>query len=606
MVADDALQFGRVARGSTPVERGQDLGKYHLITELARGGMGVVHLGLLRGPGGFYKLLAIKELRHEFLDDQGCVAMFMDEARLAARLNHPNIVQTIEVGTDAGRPFLAMEYLEGQPLQQLVHRALRHATRIPLRVHLGILLDVLSALEYAHALTDFDGSPLGIVHRDVSPHNVLVTYEGQTKLIDFGISKAATAREIVVEAGADVVSGKMRYMAPEQAMSGQVDRRADLFSVGVMLWEAIVGRRPWEGQPDSAVLRCLAEGTVPRIRDEWPDVDPGLGSIVERAMSVDPGVRYGSAFEMRVDLERYIAARNMAPPSARALGAQIAKLFALDREELRARIEAQLRVEGVGDPPRVDSPLRVVTPSEPLRRATPFPMTVSVPAPGSGERPGDPGRSTLPSAQSTHDGILSSRPQPVVSSVRSRRAAGRWPAAALAASAAGFGAALAFAVLGIGRSRAVGTPMTPAPASAVVAPAAAPTVPLASVPLIERAARTSHVLVIASPPSAQLYLDDVAVSNPYVVDHAHDESAHRLRVEAPGYDSKTRLLTFAEDIDLEIDLVPSAPAPVRRVVRVDKPAATDSPQPLPAHPSASAALSVRAPKPIDTGDPYSH
>jgi eukaryotic-like serine/threonine-protein kinase len=589
-----------VSPSPIPLKKGEDLGKYTLISELARGGMGVVHLAVLRGPGGFSRLLAVKELRREFLDQKGYVGKFMDEARLAARLNHPNIVQTIEVGANAGRPFLAMEYLDGQPLHQLAQRALRQATRIPLRVHLGVLLDVLSALEYAHGLTDFDGTPLAIVHRDVSPHNVFITYEGHTKLIDFGISKAAIARETTEGPVAEVVSGKMRYMAPEQATAKPVDRRADLFSVGVMLWEAIVGRRPWDGQPDETVLLCLSQGAVPRMRDEWPDVDPGLGAIVERAMSVDPDGRYASALEMRVDLERYIATRSMAPPSARALGAQVSKLFAVDREELRARIESQLRAEGGGDGPRIDSPLRILTPADPLRRSTPMPMTVPVPASGRRDSPVDLAGSTLPSAQSTHDGILSSRPGPMVSSVPSRAAPRRWPAVVVAASAAGFGAALALAVMGIGRARVVGPPPPAVAANLNVARSPVSNA-LASVPVIERSAPASHVVVIASPRSAQLYLDDVAVSNPFVADRPRDEIAHRLRVEAPGYESKTRLLTFAEDIDLEIDLAPSPAAPARRAVRVEKPAVVDSPGLLP---PASAAAPPRAPKPIDTGDPY--
>ncbi|HXN32425.1 MAG TPA: serine/threonine-protein kinase, partial [Polyangiaceae bacterium] len=300
MRADETARTPAVPLGAVPLEIRRDLGKYRLIAEIGRGGMGVVYLAVLRGIEGFRKLVVVKELRPEFLGADACVTMFMDEARVAARLNHPNIVQTIEVGADGARRFIAMEYLDGQPLQQLVQRALAQSNRLSLRMHLGVLVDVLTALEYAHELTDFDGTALGMVHRDVSPHNVIVTYEGQTKLVDFGISKTAGA---VHETRAGVIQGKMRYMAPEQAAGRSVDCRADLFAAGAMLWEAIVGRRPWEGQSDDAILQSLVAGTVPRVRDAWPDVDPDLAGIVERAMSVDPDARYDTAGAMRADLE---------------------------------------------------------------------------------------------------------------------------------------------------------------------------------------------------------------------------------------------------------------------------------------------------------------
>ena len=172
------------------------LGKYQLIGELGHGGMAKVYLALAAGPAGFNKLVVIKQILTELGEDSDFLAMFLDEARLAARLNHPNVVQTNEVGEDNGRYFLCMEYLEGQPLNRVLTRLVTKATlgsRLPLAQLLRILSDALSGLHYAHELCDFDGSPLSVVHRDMSPHNIFVTYSGQVKLVDFGIAKAQSS-----------------------------------------------------------------------------------------------------------------------------------------------------------------------------------------------------------------------------------------------------------------------------------------------------------------------------------------------------------------------------------------------------------------------------
>jgi eukaryotic-like serine/threonine-protein kinase len=590
---DDISRIPAVQQGTVPVELGHDLGKYRLIAEIARGGMGVAYLAVLRGPEGFRKLVVVKELRRELRDTRAWVTMFMNEARLAARLNHPNIVQTIEVGTDGSRRFIAMEYLDGQPLQQLVQRALKHAMRLPLRIHLGILLDLLAALEYAHGLADFDGTPLGLVHRDVSPHNVIVTYEGQIKLVDFGISKTASGLE---QPRAGVVHGKVRYMAPEQAAGARVDRRADVFAVGAMLWEAIVGRRPWEGQPDAAVLQSLITGAVPHVRDAWPDIDPALAAIVERAMTFDADARYPTALAMREDLERYIDTRRMAPPSARALGTSVLRLFAEDRERRQALIDTQLRALNGGDH---GSP-----PSDKIAMIVPVSR---VPAPAVLET------STLSSPSS--EGTPSSTAASSVALPPSRSVSTASTVLSIAA-AAGFGALLALAAVTSERFRARDVPVAPvaAPASAPV-----PVAPLAAAPL------TSHLTVIASPASAQLYVDDVAVSNPCVAELPRDRTEHRLRVEAPGYETKTRTLTFAEDADLEIALRrlgPAVPAPWRAALRpapphqnCQPPYVVDSVTGLkhwkleclesepPSTETSADALTVQ-PKPIDTGSPY--
>jgi eukaryotic-like serine/threonine-protein kinase len=304
--------------------------------------MGVVHLAVLKGLGGFTKLLVVKELREELAGDEAFVAMFFEEARVAARLSHPNVVQTIEVGSQDRRHFLAMEYVEGPSLQRFARRAHRLGKPVPLSVHLYLLVEILSALEYAHELTERDGTPTGLVHRDVSPHNVLVTYDGHVKLVDFGIAQTAASPEAT---HAGVLKGKLMYMAPEQAACEPVDRRADVFSAGLLLWEAIVGRQPWEGQSDSAILRHLLAGEIPRVRDALPEVDANLIAIVDRATSAEPDDRYPTALAMRNDLEKYRAQLDV-KGDALEVAALLSQLFADDRERLGVVIDKRLRLLG--------------------------------------------------------------------------------------------------------------------------------------------------------------------------------------------------------------------------------------------------------------------
>jgi serine/threonine protein kinase len=304
------------------------LGKYRLVATLGQGGMGTVYLALVRGPGEFRKLLVVKELRAELTQREGFITMFMNEARLAARLDHPNVVQTFEVGEEAGRYFLAMEYLDGQPLNALIERA-RKTSGLPLAIHIQILCEVLSGLHYAHELCDYDGSSLHVVHRDVSPQNVFVTHHGQVKVVDFGVAKVATANSLT---SPGVFKGKFAYAAPEQTMGHPVDARCDVFAVGVMLWEAIAGRRFAEHTPTVESFRARNHGTEPRIGEVAPDVDRLLAEISDKALAVDPAQRFASAEAFRLALQEYLLLSG-----ERVEGSQIGQLSrALFQEERRA------------------------------------------------------------------------------------------------------------------------------------------------------------------------------------------------------------------------------------------------------------------------------
>src|SRR5690349_8943239 len=255
-------------------------GKYRLIAELGHGGMAEVFLAIASGPAGFNKLLVIKQIRDQLADDPEFLGMFLDEARLAARLNHPNIVQTNEVGNDGERYFMAMEYLDGRGLDHVRRRSKTAGFGLSPSMQLRIIADMLAGLDYAHKLTDFDGTPLNIVHRDVSPQNVFLTFSGHVKLLDFGIAKAANSSH---ETNAGVLKGKVSYMSPEQARGLKADARADLFSAGVMLWEALTGRRLRGGKNDQEKLWALVAADLPRASSIKQWIPPELDEICARA-----------------------------------------------------------------------------------------------------------------------------------------------------------------------------------------------------------------------------------------------------------------------------------------------------------------------------------
>lgn len=318
------------------------IGRYKPIADLGQGGMAKVYLAAASGPGGFTKLVVIKELKPELAEDPEFMAMFLDEARLAARLSHPNIVQTFEVQTTNDRHAIVMEYLDGQPLSR-VRAKIGELGEFGTAVQLRIIADALGGLHHAHDLCDYDGSPLSVVHRDVSPHNVFITYAGQAKVVDFGIAKAADTSS---QTRVGVIKGKLSYMSPEQAMGDKsvpIDRRADVFAAGIMIWEAVCGRRLWKGLEEFAIMHRLATGEIPRVREIVPNASPLIDEICARALAIRPGDRYPSADALRQDLELYIASCPV-KLSSHEVGQKIAQVFDNDRKKIRDTIERQLKL----------------------------------------------------------------------------------------------------------------------------------------------------------------------------------------------------------------------------------------------------------------------
>jgi ABC-type branched-subunit amino acid transport system substrate-binding protein/tRNA A-37 threonylcarbamoyl transferase component Bud32 len=317
----------------------ESFGKYRFLAEIGFGGMSEIYLTVTQGGvAGFQKLAALKLLRRDLAAEDEFRRMFLDEARLAARFNHPNVVQTYDVGEDRGRYYIAMEYLEGQTFER-VRRAPDAGRLFPLELQIRMLCQVLTGLHYAHGLSDYDDTPIPIVHRDVTPSNVLITYDGQVKLIDFGIAKLL---DRVPHTQVGVQKGKARYMPPEQVAGGTIDRRADIFAAGVMLWEVLAGTHIWSGLPESEVLRH--SGELPALP---PGAPAALQQICLRAMAPRPDDRYPTADALRAELELYLA-QHATPSRERDLGAAVAELFAEERVRIRQVIDTQLKASRPG------------------------------------------------------------------------------------------------------------------------------------------------------------------------------------------------------------------------------------------------------------------
>ena len=276
-------------------------------------------------------------------------------------MNHPNVVRTYEVLARGAEATIAMEYLDGQPLTRVMNR-LRGTDELSVPLRLRILMSVLAGLEHAHTLTDLDGKSLEVVHRDVSPHNVFVTYDGQVKLVDFGVAKTLAASH---HTRPGALKGKLAYMAPEQLQPVEVDRRADLFSVGVMLWEMLAGKRMWQGMNELQIVSQLAAGLPFPPLPLDAGIPAGLDSICEQALHPNPQYRYQTAAEMEEDLERVLV--GLEDSHARSLGRVVSQAFAAERAERQGLIEASSRLEVGADipmaPPARDAEPEATPPS---------------------------------------------------------------------------------------------------------------------------------------------------------------------------------------------------------------------------------------------------
>ena len=276
------------------------LGKYRLVKLIASGGMAEVYLARQAGAAGFEKLVCLKRILPHLARDKQFVDMFLNEARLAAQLDHPNIVSIFDLGETNGNYFIAMEFIDGPSLRAIAKRSNELGELLPIPEVLKCISMGASGLDYAHNLTDADGQPLGLVHRDVSPDNILVHRNGSAKVVDFGIAKAAGSSGAT---RTGTLKGKVAYMPPEQLRGETLDRRTDVFALGVCLYELLAGKRPWEGSSEVALIgKIMTEDPTP-IAELRPDAPQELVAIVEKALAKDRGNRYQSCHDLQADME---------------------------------------------------------------------------------------------------------------------------------------------------------------------------------------------------------------------------------------------------------------------------------------------------------------
>jgi TonB family protein len=312
-------------------------GQYEILERIASGGMAELFRARRSGVEGFQKIVAIKKILPHIAGDEEFIAMFADEAKLAAQLSHPNIVHIFDLGKiEAGGYFIAMEHVEGRDLRSILHLARETGLRMPVPLAVAVAAKVASALDYAHRRRGDDGEDLHIVHRDVSPPNILVSTEGDIKLCDFGIAKAAS-KVSQTESGA--LKGKVPYMSPEQAWGKPVDQRSDIYSLGSVLFEMATGRKLYQGDSDLNVLEKVRAGDVVLPSSLDPDVPPALDAAILKALAREPDERYFSASDMLRDLEAVL--RNYEPPPSSAdLAAYVRRLEAEDSARREARAPA--------------------------------------------------------------------------------------------------------------------------------------------------------------------------------------------------------------------------------------------------------------------------
>ena len=279
--------------GSAPIDR------YVVLEHLSEGGMGAIYVGKKLGAGGFEMEVVLKQLLPEFTKQEEFIDLFLREAKLSATLDHANIVHTIDLVTAGGEYFIVMEYLPGGDLRTLLKRAKRRGKRFSPAAAIYICREVLSALAYAHVKRDFDGQPLKLIHRDVSPSNVLVSYAGEVKLTDFGIAKAATHNSLFYK-----VKGKIGYMSPEQAKSETLDSRSDLYSLAVCMFEVITGERLFVHAGLTTSADEIYSQPVPALSRKVPGLPADLDAIMAKALSIDPGKRFQTAGELNEALSR--------------------------------------------------------------------------------------------------------------------------------------------------------------------------------------------------------------------------------------------------------------------------------------------------------------
>ena len=353
------------------VAEGGRLGRYELIRRLATGGMAEVWLARATGVEGFTKDIVVKTILPHHAEDPSFVRMFVNEALLAAGLSHPNIVQIFDLGSCSNTYYIAMEYISGRTLRQVKRACSKQGSPPPLWLVLKVALAVCDALDYAHGRCGEDGHPLGIVHRDVTPENIMISQVGVTKVLDFGIAKASS---IANNTEVGQLKGKFAYLAPEQILGASqgkpLDGRVDLFALGVVLYEMLTGVRPFKSETNLGLLKAILEQAPPPISTPDPEDAPELNAIVQKALAKDPAKRHQSAHELRAELEAFILARRLTRPE-RFVGSYLRELFT-EQDSNRGKVPVGSGVHAV-PPEQPVAAAPVILPRAPLPPPPPPP-----------------------------------------------------------------------------------------------------------------------------------------------------------------------------------------------------------------------------------------
>jgi serine/threonine-protein kinase len=522
--------------------------------ELGHGGMAHVYLALVTGLAGFSKLVVLKVMRDELREHPASLNMFLGEARLAARMNHPNVVVTSEVGEDNGRYYICMEYLEGQTLGRVLKKTIDQA--LPLAARLEIMCQMLEGLSYLHGFTDLDGTPLGLVHRDISPNNLFVTFEGGVKVLDFGVAKAAGISH-VTEAG--TFKGKLGYAAPEQIV-GRSDQRSDVFAAGVLLWEILTYRRLTQDRTQTEIVQGRIAGAESELMlRQGSDVPPELMEICKKAAAKAPEDRYPTASAMQAAIKQYITKASL-EYSAEQLRDLLGGLYDAERAEMRLQIDRRVKHVQMEDE----------HPSE-------FSKAVAV-----------------PTAAPVFGGTSSGTSPVVTPTSRGKM----------------FAAALAVA-LSAGVAGAFITRVAPQGALSTTAPSAPPVLNSAADGATKQVGDLVKLQLSAEPQNAELVLDGAKLAgNPFQGNLAKDGALHRLEVRAPGRRSEARMISLDEDLTLHIELRPLAqPAPAPAEAAAAAPVGAKSgarrvSEPATAPGDFSHKQRDQKARPIDNSDPY--
>lgn len=560
---------------------GEVFGRFQLLLPIASGGMGSVWVARHLGHPDVRRLVALKVAHESLAADENYRRMFLDEARLASAIQHPNVCTVLDVGEQEGRLYLVMEWLGGS-LRELLSKSPKRA--LAPEIAARVIADACAGLHAAHELHDDDGRPLDVIHRDISPDNILLSLDGRVKVTDFGVARARDQLHQRTRTGE--IKGKLSFMAPEQITGRSYDRRVDVFSLGCVLYSAAVGKKAFKGGTDSeaAVIYAILESRFSRPHEIHPEFPTGLEAIILRAMARQPDERFPTADAMRVALEDWLAETKSKVTSA-DVGAVIRETLGLVLAERSERIRNAIsNIESASSASRESAS----SASSASRESVSSEISVVVES-GTGTRL----VKDLPSG-------AGAPPESTKNSARPPRLPLRWvgPGVATLGVLAVIGALAAFASKrpepAHGSATASATPMSANPVES------AATNPIGSAPSSVSSTIGPERITLslsATPAHATISVDDApAVRLPFRREFPRDDSSHRIRVDARGFQSDVRTVVFDQSRELVIELRPvSAPVALPKIPASAHPAAT------PTQTGTTDAIPTAAPTPTVSG-----